>query len=235
MDPSLLADRARFAAIAGPQSQMIIQVADAVGAEDCRRLMTMYDRHVHLTEVRDQTGFPVVYWPQFRDAGYAVEIVPRLVEECLRTIGNQPRFAEPLYPETVILAAIGAGGHHSLHADNCRQNEQGDWVANHTPHRDVSAIYYLNDEFDGGEIFFEQTQLTVTPRRGLLLAFPATPTMCMKFSRYAAACGTQCRFGSRSNQPAHCRWLGSAGRRDRFGKGGRSYVRLGCGTPSCRP
>jgi predicted 2-oxoglutarate/Fe(II)-dependent dioxygenase YbiX len=152
---------------------MIIQVADAISAEDCRRLMTMYDRHVHLTKVRDQTGYPVVYWPQFRDAPYAIEIVPRLVEECLRNIGNELRFAEPLYPETVILAAIGAGGHHSRHADNCRQNEQGDWVANHTPHRDVSAICYLNDEFDGGEIFFAREQLTVKPRRGLLLVFPS--------------------------------------------------------------
>ena len=152
---------------------MIIQVADAVSAEDCRRLRTMYDRHVHLTQVRDQTGYPVVYWPQFRAAPYAVEIVPRLVEECLANIDGQLRPAEPLYPETVILAAIGAGGHHSRHADNCRQNEQGEWVANHTPNRDVSAIYYLNDEFDGGEIFFERTQLMVKPRRGLLLVFPS--------------------------------------------------------------
>src|SRR5205807_3842016 len=53
------------------------------------------------------------------------------------------------------------------------QNEQGDWVANHTPHRDVSAIYYLNDEFDGGEIVFDTQQLMVKPRRGLLLAFPS--------------------------------------------------------------
>jgi hypothetical protein len=133
----------------------------------------MYDRHVHLTKVRDQTGHPVVYWPLFRDAADAAEIVPRLVEECLRNIGTQLQPGEPLYPETVILAAIGAGGLHSRHADNCRQNEQDDWVANHTPHRDVSAIYYLNDEFDGGEIFFERKQLTVKPRRGLLLAFPS--------------------------------------------------------------
>jgi predicted 2-oxoglutarate/Fe(II)-dependent dioxygenase YbiX len=152
---------------------MIIQVPDAVGAEDCRRLMTMYDRHVHLATVKDQTGFPVVYWPQFRDASDAAEIVLRLLQECLCNIGSQLRSAEPLYPETVILAAMGAGGHHSRHADNCRQNEQGDWVANHTPHRDVSAIYYLNEEFDGGEIVFERQQLTVKPRRGLLLAFPS--------------------------------------------------------------
>jgi len=152
---------------------MIIQVADAVGAEDCRRLMTMYDRHVHLTKVRDQTGHPVVYWPQFRGASHGDEIVPRLVGECLRNIGSQLRFAEPLYPETVILAAIGAGGHHSRYADNCRQNEHGDWVTNHTPQRDVSAIYYLNDAFEGGEIVFDRAQLVVKPRPGLLLAFPS--------------------------------------------------------------
>jgi hypothetical protein len=155
------------------QSKMIVQVADAVSADDCRRLMTMYDRHVHLTKVRDQTGHPVVYWPLFRDAAYAAEIVPRLVEECLRNIGSQLRFAEPLYPETVILAAMGAGGRHNRHADNCRQNEQGEWVANHTPQRDASAIYYLNEEFEGGEIVFDRAQLVVKPHRGLLLAFPS--------------------------------------------------------------
>jgi 2OG-Fe(II) oxygenase superfamily len=152
---------------------MMIQVADAVGPEDCRRLMTIYDRHVHLTKVRDQTGHPVVYWPLLRDAADAAEIVPRLVEEYLCNIGSQQRFAEPLYPETVILTAMGPGGHHGRHADNCRQNEHGDWVANHTPQRDVSAIYYLNEAFEGGEIVFELQQLVVEPRRGLLLAFPS--------------------------------------------------------------
>jgi hypothetical protein len=152
---------------------MIIQVADAVCTEDCRRLMQMYNRHIHLTEIGDQTRFPVVYWPQFCDAENAAEIIPRLVEECLRNIGSRLRPAAQLYPETVILAAMGVGGYHSRHADNCRQNEQGDWVANHTPHRDVSAICYLNDQFDGGEIFFDRAQLTVKPRRGLLLAFPS--------------------------------------------------------------
>ena len=104
---------------------------------------------------------------------YADEIVPRLIEECLRNIEGQLRPAGQLYAETVILAAMGAGGHHSRHADNSRLNEQGNWVANHTPHRDVSAIYYFNDEFDGGEIFFERAQLTVKPRSGLLLTFPS--------------------------------------------------------------
>jgi hypothetical protein len=95
---------------------MVIQLADAVSAEDCRRLMKMYDRHVHLTKVRDQTGHPVVYWSQFRDAADGAEIVPRLVEECLRNLSGQLQLDGPLYPETVILAAIGAGGRHLLRA-----------------------------------------------------------------------------------------------------------------------
>ena len=152
---------------------MIIQVEDAVSDNDCRRLMTIYDQQVQQAKVRDQTGHPLVYWDELRDAPYAVEIIPRLVRECLRDITSRWQPADPLYPETVILAALGAGGHYSRHADNCRQNEHGDWVANHTPQRDVTAIYYLNDTFEGGEIVFERAQLVVKPRRGLLLAFPS--------------------------------------------------------------
>src|SRR6266404_6388380 len=94
---------------------MIIQVENTVSDNDCRRLMTIYDQHVQQAKVRDQTGHPLVYW----------------VRECLRDITSRLQPADPLYPETVILAALGAGGHHSRHADNCRQNERGDWVANH--------------------------------------------------------------------------------------------------------
>jgi 2OG-Fe(II) oxygenase superfamily len=152
---------------------MIIQIENAAGAEDCRRLMTVYDRLAHLTDAKDYTGHPVVYWDQFRNVPDAAEFVPRLIQECLGHIGTRLELEDTLYPETVILAAIGAGGRHSRHADNCRQDEHGDWVANHTPQRDVSAIYYLNDEFEGGEIVFGPQELVVKPRRGLLLAFPS--------------------------------------------------------------
>jgi len=152
---------------------MIIQVANAAGPDDCHRLIVVYDRHVDRTKVMDQTGNPVVYWDQLGGEPDAAEIVPRLVQKCLCTLSDRLPFAAPLYPETVILTALGVGGYHSRHADNVRQNEQGDWVANHTPQRDVTAIYYLNDAFDGGEIVFERQQLAVRPRPGFLLAFPS--------------------------------------------------------------
>jgi hypothetical protein len=152
---------------------VIAQIANAVSDNDCRLLAALYDRQAPLAKVRDYTGHAVVYWEQLRDAPSAGYIVSRVVKECLRNIEIQLRPPDPIYPETVILAALGAGGYFARHADNCRQNEQGEWVANHTPHRDVSAIYYLDDGFEGGEIVFHRQGLTVKPRRGLLLAFPS--------------------------------------------------------------
>jgi hypothetical protein len=152
---------------------MIAQIANAVSDDDCRVLTEIYDREAPLAKVRDYTGHPVIYWEQLRDVQGVGEIVLSLVKECLRRIARGLQPVDPLYPETVILAALGVGGHHSRHADNCRQNERGEWVANHTPQRDVSAIYYLNEAFDGGEIVFHRQRLLVKPRRGLLLAFPS--------------------------------------------------------------
>jgi 2OG-Fe(II) oxygenase superfamily len=150
---------------------VILQLSEAVSDHDCEQLIGMYDRHVHLTNVRDQTGHPVVYWTHLGEAPNANEIIPRLVQGCLRRIIGSLQIGYPLYPETVVIAAVGVGGRHSLHADNCRQNEKGDWVPNHTPQRDTSAIYYLNETFEGGEIVFEREGLAIKPRRGLLVAF----------------------------------------------------------------
>jgi hypothetical protein len=150
---------------------LILQISETVSDFDCEQLIRMYDRHAHFTNVTDQTGHPVVYWTNLQKAPDAKEVIPRLVRECLRRITGPLQLPDPLYPETVIIAAVGLGGRHSRHADNCRQNEKGDWVPNHTPQRDISAIYYLNATFEGGEIVFERERLAIKPRRGLLVAF----------------------------------------------------------------
>ena len=70
---------------------MIIQVEHAVSNDDCLQLMAIYDRQAHLTNARDHTGQPVVYWEQFREVADAAEIVPRLVEQCLGTLRDLAR------------------------------------------------------------------------------------------------------------------------------------------------
>ncbi len=41
------------------------------------------------------------------------------------------------------------------------------------PTRDVSIVGYLNDDFDGGELFFDRQSIKVPPKKGGVLVFPA--------------------------------------------------------------
>jgi hypothetical protein len=43
-----------------------------------------------------------------------------------------------------------------------------------SPWRVVSAIVYLNDDYDGGNTYFPQYDLSITPKAGNLLTFPCT-------------------------------------------------------------
>jgi predicted 2-oxoglutarate/Fe(II)-dependent dioxygenase YbiX len=159
---------------------MIIQLENAVGGEDCHRLMELYDHNLslshdqyeHLLQEGGHAGDPILFWHQIEDVTDAAQIVRRVVNDCSRKIIASFGLTDPLYPETVILTRFGPGAHHPPHADNSRQDEHGNWVPNHSPRRDVSAICYLNDDFEGGELVFQDPALTVKPRAGLLVAFP---------------------------------------------------------------
>jgi predicted 2-oxoglutarate/Fe(II)-dependent dioxygenase YbiX len=136
----------------------IEQIQDAVSEPDCRALIEACGDHRELRRER------------ITDAS-VVSLVERLASVCV----DRARvvFRRSLRAETILLARLGPGGRHRRHADNCRQNERGEWVPNHTPKRVVSAIYYLNSDFEGGEIVFEQHGLIIKPLRGLLLMFPS--------------------------------------------------------------
>jgi predicted 2-oxoglutarate/Fe(II)-dependent dioxygenase YbiX len=136
----------------------IEQIQDAVSEPDCRALIDGCGDH---RELRRE---------HVTDVGVAY-IVDRLTRACV----DRARvvFRRGLRAETILLARLGPGGRHRRHADNCRQDERGEWVPNHTPKRVVSAIHYLNSDFEGGEIVFDQHDLVIKPMRGLLLIFPS--------------------------------------------------------------
>jgi predicted 2-oxoglutarate/Fe(II)-dependent dioxygenase YbiX len=152
---------------------MIFQVDNAISLKNCRLLMEMYDSNVDRTEIRDITDHPVVYWKHIKEIPCAKVLITKLINKCVEQTLRKLEIRAPVYPETAVLATMGPGGYHPRHADNCAQDENGDWAPNHTPHRDVSAICYLNEDFEGGELIFEQYSLTIKPRRGLIVLFPS--------------------------------------------------------------
>jgi predicted 2-oxoglutarate/Fe(II)-dependent dioxygenase YbiX len=136
---------------------MIVQVREAVSELDCLALIKSCNHR----ELRRE---------HFADTSAAC-IVDRLTRACVDHASVV--FCRRLRDETVLLARLGPGGRHRRHADNCKQDDRGEWVPNHTPNRVVSTIYYLNSGFEGGEIVFDQHDLVIKPVRGLLLMFPS--------------------------------------------------------------
>lgn len=89
--------------------------------------------------------------------------------DATRRIERFYRLTQPIYADTVQLVTWNEGIHMPPHADNA--NPDG------SPHgmawRDFSSIVYLNDDYDGGELYFTALDAYIKPKAGMLIAFTA--------------------------------------------------------------
>lgn len=68
------------------------------------------------------------------------------------------------------LLSYGIGGKYDEH------NDCEDWINGKLQKivsRDITMIWYLNDDYEGGELEFTQLQLTFKPKRGDMIIFPS--------------------------------------------------------------
>jgi len=64
------------------------------------------------------------------------------------------------------------GGHYKGHNDGESFNHQTrQWEK--IMDRDVSFLFYLNDQYGGGELEFYDLGLTIKPKKGMMIAFPS--------------------------------------------------------------
>ena len=138
---------------------------------DCGSLIATYEIHVELSHKRDYCGNRVLHYHDLDAFPQEQSALQRIVSAVIRVLQRVPSLGA-LYVESVFLTMLPPGGHHPAHADNERYNGN-QWVPNHTPHRDYSAIVYLNSDFVGGELWFEDLAFCIRPVEGLLIAFPS--------------------------------------------------------------
>ena len=149
---------------------MITRVAEFLSFGVCRSICERFDALSSSARQLDYTGHPVLDWSIIQADSELQRLCSRIVDRTVSLV--KTIHSDELCAETVILTAIGRGGFHPLHADNCKL-EGGRWTPNHTPKRVFSIILYLNEDFDGGEIVFPSQQCRVKPTTGLLLGFPS--------------------------------------------------------------
>jgi len=98
--------------------------------------------------------------------GFAA-IMKQAHREAARRIGEFYRLQAPIYADTVQLVRWTEGMHMEPHAD--RANPDG---SDHAfAYRDFASVIYLNDDYEGGEIYFTAQDLVLKPRAGTLVAF----------------------------------------------------------------
>lgn len=134
--------------------------------------MAAYEFYKGKAKIKDYSGGPVVYYSPGLEAGVKQLLRDASLLAVQQALTGLGIIEHRLYPETVVLAMLANGGHHIEHADNAKR-VAGKWVPNHTPNRTVSALYYLNQDFDGGEIVFPNHARSIKPTTGMFVAFPS--------------------------------------------------------------
>jgi predicted 2-oxoglutarate/Fe(II)-dependent dioxygenase YbiX len=76
------------------------------------------------------------------------------------------------YPQ---LLCYKKGGHYKPHYDGVStwKSPNGEIIWRKSMDRDLSTILYLNDDFEGGNLFFPNFRIKIKPEPGLLVCFPS--------------------------------------------------------------
>jgi hypothetical protein len=97
----------------------------------------------------------------------AAEIMRRAQYRITERLAEFYELTQPLYADTVQLVQWPEGIFMPPHAD--RANSDG--RAHDFPHRDFASLVYLNDDYEGGELYFPRLDLVLRPTRGMMVAF----------------------------------------------------------------
>ncbi len=75
--------------------------------------------------------------------------------------------------ESIAILRYRPGQFYQRHVDNILLSSRRAEVAQGIPTRDLGIVGYLNEDFTGGETYFDRQGVTVKPRQGAVVVFPA--------------------------------------------------------------
>ena len=154
--------------------QDFIIVPDFLTDAECDRLTVMFDRLHGLVKHRkvgvDFWEGRIVYMNEVaqHDAS-AAAIMGGFQKRATAMLGDFYVLTSPLWTDTVQLNIWEQNSYLPPHTDNSNP----DGSSHTTPWRDFSSIVYLNDDYEGGELYFTAKDRILKPQRGMLVAFSA--------------------------------------------------------------
>ena len=77
------------------------------------------------------------------------------------------------HAESCSILRYQPGQFYKRHIDNLLLSSRFEEIAQGVPTRDVSIVGYLNEDFTGGETFFDRQNLKIKPQQGSAIVFPS--------------------------------------------------------------
>jgi hypothetical protein len=99
----------------------------------------------------------------------AAEIMHDAQRRAIAQMRDFYRLKVPIYPDLLQIVTWKPGMFMPPHADNANPDRSQHKMA----YRDLSGIIYLNDDYDGGELYFTALDIAVKPRRGMFVGIAA--------------------------------------------------------------
>lgn len=167
----ILAPVTRYLAARRIRRLDVLYQEDFLAPAECDLLIAAFERCRHLTFVTPSGDrffdHRYIWFTTLPEAERGARRAMQLAR--IRTIDSIKRFyREPLlYSDSVQLVVWPDGVNMPPHIDSAHP----DGSPHPTPWRDYASVIYLNDGYQGGEIYFPNLDLSFTPKKGLLLAF----------------------------------------------------------------
>ncbi len=138
--------------------------------ELCRMLIDGFERNIARLDARSADPYwreRLLYYQALSPEPEMQRVMREARAGYVRAIGDFYGVRDALYTDTVHLVRWTEGQSMRAHADNAHP----DGSPNDYPWREYSSVLYLNEDYEGGEVYFEGTGQRIKPRTGMLVAF----------------------------------------------------------------
>jgi len=136
--------------------------------EDCRSFIACYEenRPNLRRDTHDYWRDRVLYFNNMPERDRAIKLrIRELIYQQIELLHQHFAYSGPLYPETVNLVSWPQNLEMTPHVDQDNGFAQ----------RMFAAVGYLNDDYEGGEIYFPEIDKSIKPKAGMLVAFHCGP------------------------------------------------------------
>lgn len=122
-----------------------------------------------------------------------------LLKDTVREVINPFYEVQISESEVPQILSYGVGGHYCPHLDgeSLWQTPNGELIWKKSTDRDLSMVFYLNDDFEGGDFIFPDLKIRIRPEPGMLICFPSNRNYkhgvepVTKGKRYSIVCWAQ--------------------------------------------